>query len=193
MSGPAEPREVLGDLELVALRARARGLAGALAGPSSARRAACVCTRRVWSDDHVNAWVICWPRGSDTGFHDHDNSAAAIVVLEGCVIEERLALPLRRSDAATVPARATSACVGHPPRASRRRRAGVDDPRLLPAAASPGRLPPRIRRRARARRRSVHRGVAGANRWSARRGTGRLRLRPSQRLRAPAGRRQRVE
>ena len=57
----------------------------------------------LWSDDHVNAWVICWPDDSDTGFHDHDTSAAAIVVIEGSVLEERLALsgapPTRRYDA----------------------------------------------------------------------------------------------
>ncbi len=46
----------------------------------------------VWSDEHVNAWVICWSAGHDTGFHDHDDSAAAITVLEGKVREERLRL-----------------------------------------------------------------------------------------------------
>ena len=30
--------------------------------------------------------------GHDTGFHDHDESAAAIVVLDGQISEERLAL-----------------------------------------------------------------------------------------------------
>ena len=42
--------------------------------------------------DDVNAWVICWGDGHDTGFHDHDDSAAAIFVVEGCVREERLRL-----------------------------------------------------------------------------------------------------
>jgi hypothetical protein len=53
----------------------------------------------IWSDDRVNAWAIRWSRDADTGFHDHDDSAGAIVVLEGSVIEERLALagpPLAR-------------------------------------------------------------------------------------------------
>ena len=57
----------------------------------------------IWSDERVNAWAIRWSGDADTGFHDHDDSAGAIVVLEGSVIEERLALtgsPLaRRFDA----------------------------------------------------------------------------------------------
>jgi mannose-6-phosphate isomerase-like protein (cupin superfamily) len=46
--------------------------------------------RQVWDQDHVNAWLICWTENQDTGFHDHDDSAAAIRVLEGQVVEERL-------------------------------------------------------------------------------------------------------
>ena len=53
----------------------------------------------IWADAHVNAWIIRWSDDADTGFHDHDGSAAGIVVLEGAVVEERLALgapPLMR-------------------------------------------------------------------------------------------------
>src|SRR5436305_15162956 len=46
----------------------------------------------IWEDDDVNAWVICWSEDQDTGFHDHDESAAAIVVIQGEVREERLRL-----------------------------------------------------------------------------------------------------
>lgn len=46
----------------------------------------------IWSDAQVNAWVICWSDGQDTGFHDHDESTAAIAVIAGCVREERLSL-----------------------------------------------------------------------------------------------------
>ena len=42
------------------------------------------------SDQDVNAWLICWSTESDTGFHDHDHSAAAITVLEGAIVDERL-------------------------------------------------------------------------------------------------------
>ena len=47
---------------------------------------------RIWDDDEVNAWVICWSHDQDTGFHDHDESAAAITVVSGRVREDRLTL-----------------------------------------------------------------------------------------------------
>jgi Cysteine dioxygenase type I len=47
---------------------------------------------QIWDSDDVNAWVICWSRDQDTGFHDHDESAAAIAVISGEVREERLVL-----------------------------------------------------------------------------------------------------
>src|SRR5947209_13779369 len=46
----------------------------------------------IWDDADVNAWLICWTEDSDTGFHDHDRSAAAITVIEGAILEERLCL-----------------------------------------------------------------------------------------------------
>ena len=47
---------------------------------------------QIWDDERVNAWVICWSEDQDTGFHDHDESGAAIAVLFGRVREERLRL-----------------------------------------------------------------------------------------------------
>jgi quercetin dioxygenase-like cupin family protein len=47
---------------------------------------------RIWDDEDVNAWVICWSEDQDTGFHDHDESAAAIAVISGHVREDRLRL-----------------------------------------------------------------------------------------------------
>jgi mannose-6-phosphate isomerase-like protein (cupin superfamily) len=47
---------------------------------------------QIWSDEDVNAWVICWSEHHDTGFHDHDVSAAGIAVVSGRVREERLTL-----------------------------------------------------------------------------------------------------
>lgn len=48
---------------------------------------------QIWDADDVNAWVIRWSAPDhDTGFHDHDSSAAAIVVIAGQVLEERLRL-----------------------------------------------------------------------------------------------------
>ena len=46
----------------------------------------------IWDDEELNAWLICWGSGHDTGFHDHDRSAAVIAVLDGEVREERLRL-----------------------------------------------------------------------------------------------------
>ena len=47
---------------------------------------------QIWDDEDVNAWVICWSEDQDTGFHDHDDSAAAISVVEGSVREDRLSI-----------------------------------------------------------------------------------------------------
>ena len=46
----------------------------------------------IWADADVNAWLICWSQDDDTGFHDHDASAAAITVIDGQVREDRLRL-----------------------------------------------------------------------------------------------------
>jgi mannose-6-phosphate isomerase-like protein (cupin superfamily) len=46
----------------------------------------------IWNEQDVNAWLICWSEDQDTGFHDHDDSAAAILVIEGHVRDERLRL-----------------------------------------------------------------------------------------------------
>ena len=54
---------------------------------------------QLWRDEHVDVWVISWMRGHDTGFHDHDLSQGAVVVVEGVLVEERLVLggpPLER-------------------------------------------------------------------------------------------------
>ncbi len=47
---------------------------------------------QIWSDEHVNAWLICWSEDQDTGYHDHDVSAAAIIVISGKVREDLLRL-----------------------------------------------------------------------------------------------------
>jgi quercetin dioxygenase-like cupin family protein len=47
---------------------------------------------QIWDAPDVNAWLICWTRDQDTGFHDHHHSGAAIAVLAGAVREERLRL-----------------------------------------------------------------------------------------------------
>ena len=47
---------------------------------------------QIWNEQEVNAWVICWSEDQDTGFHDHDESGAAIAVISGSVREDRLRL-----------------------------------------------------------------------------------------------------
>jgi quercetin dioxygenase-like cupin family protein len=47
---------------------------------------------QIWDDEEVNAWVICWSEDQDTGFHDHDESGAAVAVISGRVREDRLTL-----------------------------------------------------------------------------------------------------
>lgn len=47
---------------------------------------------QIVDDEEVNAWLICWSQDQDTGFHDHDESAAAITVISGCVQEDRLSV-----------------------------------------------------------------------------------------------------
>ena len=53
-------------------------------------------SERVYSllhrDRDVELYLVCWMPGHDTGFHDHDHSTAAIAVVEGTVVEARLAL-----------------------------------------------------------------------------------------------------
>ncbi|HWF52378.1 MAG TPA: cysteine dioxygenase family protein [Solirubrobacteraceae bacterium] len=47
---------------------------------------------QIWSEEDVNAWVICWHEDNDTGWHDHDESSGGIAVISGWVREERLVL-----------------------------------------------------------------------------------------------------
>jgi len=47
---------------------------------------------QIWGDEQIDAWLICWSEDHDTGYHDHDLSAAAIAVVSGKVREDRLRL-----------------------------------------------------------------------------------------------------
>ncbi len=38
-------------------------------------------------DEYVDIWLICWSRGNDTGWHDHDISSGAVHVVRGALIE----------------------------------------------------------------------------------------------------------
>jgi predicted metal-dependent enzyme (double-stranded beta helix superfamily) len=47
---------------------------------------------RLVDTPRMEAWLICWMPGHDTGFHDHDLSSGAVTVVSGAVCEERLGL-----------------------------------------------------------------------------------------------------
>jgi predicted metal-dependent enzyme (double-stranded beta helix superfamily) len=38
-------------------------------------------------DDYVDVWLLCWTRGDDTGWHDHDISSGAVRVVRGAIRE----------------------------------------------------------------------------------------------------------
>ena len=107
---------------------------------------------QIWDDEDVNAWLICWSEDQDTGFHDHDESAAGIAVVSGQVREDRLTLsgpPVSREIG-------PGTTFTLPPVAIHRVLHAGTGPAvtihcLLAAPAAHGRLPHRRRRDARAR------------------------------------------
>jgi hypothetical protein len=61
----------------------------------------------IWDDGRVNAWVIRWSEDADTGYHDHDESAApsSRVLHAGCgpaLTIHAYSPPLRRTGAYSV-------------------------------------------------------------------------------------------
>jgi hypothetical protein len=54
-----------------------------LAGPGNASVA-------LWHDEHSVAWLNVIPDSRDTGYHDHDGSAAGVYVIQGSVTNEGL-------------------------------------------------------------------------------------------------------
>jgi quercetin dioxygenase-like cupin family protein len=47
---------------------------------------------RILHNDNVEAYVICWLEGHDTGYHDHDVSSGALAVIDGQIREDRLTI-----------------------------------------------------------------------------------------------------
>src|SRR3984957_13772177 len=47
-------------------------------------------------DSHVDVWVLCWTPRNDTGWHDHDISSGAVAVVQGCLVEQKLAVGVSR-------------------------------------------------------------------------------------------------
>lgn len=42
---------------------------------------------RVHADDDVELWLISWPPGATTGWHDHGTATGALTVLQGTLVE----------------------------------------------------------------------------------------------------------
>jgi hypothetical protein len=92
MSALAPPSRVLSPRELRRFVARLAATPDRWRGLGQLPRGGARCYAEAWSDEYVNAWAIRWSDDADTGFHDHCGAAASIVVVEGCVVEERLTL-----------------------------------------------------------------------------------------------------
>jgi hypothetical protein len=46
----------------------------------------------LWRTEHSEAWLVSWSEPRNTGFHDHDGSNGAVLVLEGRITEEPLVI-----------------------------------------------------------------------------------------------------
>jgi len=44
--------------------------------------------RQLYRDPNVDVWLICWAKGQDTGYHDHDRSSGVVCVCEGALCED---------------------------------------------------------------------------------------------------------
>jgi hypothetical protein len=74
--------------ECAAMARRAVGLVSVAALSRTGTGASTV----LWEDEESIAWLNVMPEPRDTGYHDHDGSAAGIYVIEGSVTNEGLPL-----------------------------------------------------------------------------------------------------
>ena len=47
---------------------------------------------RLAADGQAEVWLICWCSSQETGFHDHAGSRGAVAVVDGALVETRLAV-----------------------------------------------------------------------------------------------------
>ncbi|MGH6655796.1 MAG: cysteine dioxygenase [Actinocrinis sp.] len=82
--------------DLPDLLARARGLA---AEPGLVARLATRPDQRTWlpldAGPGTRAWLIAWPPGTGTGWHDHGGASGAMVAVEGELTERSVEAPRR--------------------------------------------------------------------------------------------------
>jgi hypothetical protein len=74
--------------ECAAMARQAAGLVDMAALPRAGTGASTV----LWQDEESVAWLNVMPEPRDTGYHDHDGSAAGVYVIEGNVTNEGLPL-----------------------------------------------------------------------------------------------------
>lgn len=44
--------------------------------------------QQLYRDPNIDVWLICWTRGQNTGYHDHDRSSGAVYVCDGTLLED---------------------------------------------------------------------------------------------------------
>jgi predicted metal-dependent enzyme (double-stranded beta helix superfamily) len=44
--------------------------------------------QQLYRDPNLDVWLICWVRGQNTGYHDHDRSYGAVCICEGTLLED---------------------------------------------------------------------------------------------------------
>jgi cysteine dioxygenase type I len=74
----------LAPLELVATAHRFAGTASSLPGMDDPCER---CWRTIAADHRCEAWVVAWPVGGAIELHNHGNSAGAVVVVSGTLVE----------------------------------------------------------------------------------------------------------
>jgi hypothetical protein len=52
----------------------------------------------LYRDTHVDVWLLCWTPVNDTGWHDHDISSGAVVVVAGELVENNLRVGAQLGD-----------------------------------------------------------------------------------------------
>jgi quercetin dioxygenase-like cupin family protein len=80
-------------ISLAELRQTARRYAG---NPNLAALLPDNTTDRTWArlagDARMDVWLISWPEGTETGWHDHGDASGAFAVASGLVLEQTWAL-----------------------------------------------------------------------------------------------------
>jgi hypothetical protein len=88
-------------LEADELVAMARGFAGSAMSWPGMDDPSVRCWRTIAATDRFEAWVVAWPVGETVELHDHGDSAGAVVLVSGTLVETSAGPDTRRRDAAS--------------------------------------------------------------------------------------------